>query len=282
MRARVAAILGAAVLTLTAAPAALADTTTSSNWAGYAVHRSGVTFRRVIGAWRVPGVTCTPGRPTYSATWIGLGGFSLTAPALEQIGTESDCTASGSVQTSAWYELVPSAGRTIRMAVDAGDVMAASVTVRGHRVTLGLVDETTHATYQRTLRAASVDISSAEWIEEAPSECATATNCTTLPLADFGTATFALARAQTTGGRSGTISSRRWTRTAIRLAASSPRFVTFASGVPAVAEATPSALGAHGSAFHVSFSTVAASPGRFSSTRRYAPRAAAPSAAARS
>ncbi len=81
----------AAIITATAAvsaPAALADSTNSSNWAGYAVHRQGVSFRSVTGTWRQPKVRCTPGKATYSAFWVGLGGYSLNAPALEQTGTE--------------------------------------------------------------------------------------------------------------------------------------------------------------------------------------------------
>ena len=40
------AAIAAAALVLCAAPAALANTAKSSNWAGYAVHRSGVKFKR--------------------------------------------------------------------------------------------------------------------------------------------------------------------------------------------------------------------------------------------
>ena len=43
---------------LCAAPAALAKTTTSSNWAGYAVHRPGVSYRQVSGTWTQPNATC--------------------------------------------------------------------------------------------------------------------------------------------------------------------------------------------------------------------------------
>ena len=78
-----------------AAPAAMADVTNSSNWAGYAVHKPGVSFRTVSGTWRQPVAKCTPGVETYSAFWVGLGGFSLNAPALEQTGTELDCSISG-------------------------------------------------------------------------------------------------------------------------------------------------------------------------------------------
>ena len=97
------------------APPALADTTQSSNWAGYAIHKSGVTFRKVAGSWTQPSATCTPGERTFSSVWVGLGGYDERSNALEQIGTETDCSASGRVVSSAWYELVPAPSRTIRM-----------------------------------------------------------------------------------------------------------------------------------------------------------------------
>ena len=48
MRVRLSFALIAAALW--AAPSALADSNTSSNWAGYAIHHSHVTFNKVIGA----------------------------------------------------------------------------------------------------------------------------------------------------------------------------------------------------------------------------------------
>ena len=35
------------------------------------------------------------GRESYSAVWVGLGGYSENASALEQIGTDADCSRSG-------------------------------------------------------------------------------------------------------------------------------------------------------------------------------------------
>ncbi len=99
---------------LAGAPVALADEGESSNWAGYAVH--GASFHQVIGAWRQPGVSCVPGRRTYSAFWIGLGGFKAGADALEQIGTEADCRASGAERLGAWYEMVPAVSSPSRCA----------------------------------------------------------------------------------------------------------------------------------------------------------------------
>jgi hypothetical protein len=237
-----------------AAPAA-ADTTVSSNWAGYAVHRNGVRFSRVSGAWREPRARCTGSSPTYSAVWVGLGGYSVSSEALEQIGTELDCTAGRAVRSSAWYELVPKPSRPIHLHIRPGDSLAASVVVVGHRVTLKLTDKTTHRTFQKTIHPSVVDVSSAEWIVEAPSDCVSATQCQTLPLANFGSANFTLARTETTSGHVGTIADPDWTTTKIRLRPGGHEFINYQPGDRAGA-ASPSPLTAGGSAFSVTYSTV--------------------------
>ncbi len=63
-----------------ARPPASADSTQSSNWAGYAVHRRGVRFSKVIGTWTQPRATCTPGQATYSSVWVGIGGYRRSTP----------------------------------------------------------------------------------------------------------------------------------------------------------------------------------------------------------
>jgi hypothetical protein len=250
---------------LTLAPAALAGATQSSNWAGYAIHRSGVRFNKVLGTWRQPSATCQAGAATYSSVWVGLGGYSQTSKALEQIGSEVDCSAKGTVRSSAWYELVPAPSRTIKMTVRPGDRLSAEVTVAGHEVTLVLHDLTRGRTFTRRLHVSTVDSSSADWIVEAPSQCSGNFACQTLPLADFGTATFSHAEAATTGGHSGRISDRAWDLTEITLSPSGRRFVGQGS-TSGAASATPSALAAGGSAFTVSYrgSTATAAPAQSS------------------
>ena len=46
------------------------------------------------------------GSATYSSVWVGLGGYAQTSRALEQIGTEADCSAAGQATYSAWFEVV--------------------------------------------------------------------------------------------------------------------------------------------------------------------------------
>ncbi len=254
---RLRSFLAVSALALVGIPgAALADTGTSSNWSGYAAHKSGVTFRNVTALWRQPKAVCTPGSPTYSAMWVGLGGYDLNASALEQIGTELDCSASGAVVSSAWYELVPAPSTDIAMTVRSGDLMSGTVTVIGHSVTLSLTNRTLHKTFSRTINESALDVTSAEWIVEAPSECFTNNQCQTLPLADFGSAHFSGAGAQTTARQTGSISSRLWGTTKITLVPGGRTYIAYGTA----ARATPSPLQNSGTTFQVAYSQTTLNP----------------------
>jgi hypothetical protein len=239
-------------LALVAAPSALADSVQSSNWAGYAVHRGGVRFKSVTATWRQPNATCTAGQATYSSVWVGLGGYNETSKALEQIGSEVDCNARGRTVSSVWYELVPAASKTIRIQVRPGDTLKATVTVVGHKVSLGLRDLTRRRSFAKVLHASTVDVSSAEWILETPSVCQGSFSCEVLPLANFGRATITGASAATTRGIRGSISHRAWKTSKITLAGSGHHFIN--QGAQAtVAMASPSSLTAGGGAFTVTY-----------------------------
>jgi hypothetical protein len=254
MRVRLSAALFA-LLVLTGSSSALADSIGSSNWAGYAVHRDGTSFRTVQATWKQPSVTCTPGVRTFSSYWVGLGGYGINSQALEQIGTEVDCTRSGAVSSTAWYELVPAPSAPISLPVRPGDVLSAKVTVKGHRVSLSLRDLTTGLGFLKTTSVSAIDVSSAEWIVEAPSDCVSAGTCQTLPLADFGSVSFASARAQTVRGHRGSISSPAWGLTQISLTAGGRGFA--ANGfLPVLGTASPQGLSAGGTAFAVKYASV--------------------------
>ena len=245
-------LAAAAVLALVGAPAASADSSESSNWAGYAVHHTHVSFKKVLGTWTQPTATCTPGQPTYSSDWVGIGGYSISSQALEQIGTEADCTASGLESSSAWYELVPAASQTIRVPVRAGDRVRAAVAIAGRQVTLTLSNLTQHRSFTKRLRADVLDAASAEWIVEAPSVCSS-NSCQTLPLADFGSTGFTAASATTTAGHTGTIDNRKWTTTKITLAEGGRQFISGGGPGAPFATATPSSLTARDTAFTVTY-----------------------------
>jgi hypothetical protein len=219
--------------------------TTISNWAGYSVTAPNVTYSDVNGTWVVPTVKCTAaGAETYSSLWVGIGGYGTDSASLEQIGTDANCDASGNATYTAWYELVPAPAVNLKaFVVSPGDIVAAHVHVAGTRVTLEITDQTTGAAFARTLRMASPDVSSAEWIAEAPAQCDSASNlqtCSALPLANFGKATFTNATA-TSAGVTGSITDSRWTVYPTRIAAGG------------VISATPRAISADGSSFAVAW-----------------------------
>jgi hypothetical protein len=246
------AILAATAFALSGASGAAADKSLSQNWAGYAAH--GATFEGVSARWRQPRPQCAVGKVRYSAMWVGLGGYSLTSNALEQIGTELDCNQRGHVVSSAWYELVPNPSHTLAMRVRPGDLLAATVAVVGQNVSLVLQDLTTNRTFQKTIAAAAVDATSAEWILEAPSACVDGTSaCRTLPLTNFGHAAFTVARAMTVGGQPETIANSAWAHTRITLGPGGTQFVGNQTGQVPVGTARPSGLINNGSSFNIDY-----------------------------
>jgi hypothetical protein len=260
---RVLAPLAAAIAAgATALGATAAPTVVSSNWAGYVVTGTDATtgvaqsFKSVSGTWTQPAANCTTtSGSAASAFWVGLGGNSETSQSLEQAGTEVDCQANGTAVYSAWYELVPSPSVKVSLKVGAGDKMFGSVKVNGSKVTVVLKNLTRKSSFTKTLTMASPDLSSAEWIAEAPSACTSSGRCQTVPLTNFGTVSFAGAQATTAGGHTGTISDSLWSATAIQLQSQAGNpFNRFASQVTAT-KAVPSALSSGGSAFSVAWST---------------------------
>jgi hypothetical protein len=191
--------------------AAAIQSTTSSNWSGYAIATANGAVTAVSGSWKVPSVSGTS--TGYAAEWVGIDGYSSST--VEQIGTESD-SPSGSGSDYAWYEMYPSGSVTINTAkstttdksvsatVDAGDSISASVTYIGNNeFGLTITDTTQDWTYTtdqsmgssgRFGGSSAAERSSAEWIVEAPSS-----GFGILPLADFGSVSFAGASATIDG-----------------------------------------------------------------------------------
>ena len=225
------AVLAVAGAVVTAAPAAPRSTSLertvapelSTNWAGYAITGADPTtgavasYLAVSGTWVQPAATCTAGETTYASFWVGLGGFATTSTALEQIGTEADCTASGRPRYSVWYELVPAAATQVKLKIAPGDTMSATVVVSGSNVTLRIKDTSRHTVFTKRLTMSIPDVSSAEWIAEAPAACDSRGRCQVLPLTNFGTVLFTRASAATVDGAAGTIANPAWSTTAIEL-----------------------------------------------------------------
>ena len=230
----------------------------SSNWAGYVVSdRAGrpISFTSVIATWKQPKAVCASGAAA-SAFWVGLGGYEAGATGLVQIGADADCTDSNEPKYSAWYDIPPSPGVFLKLKIDAGDILTASVSVNTARtkVLLRIANTTTGVTFSKLLPVSSPDLSSAEWIAEAPATC-DGFGCRTVSLANFGSVAFTKIAA-VSGGRQGTITDARWTATPIRLVPRSHhrfRFPGFSgAGRPSsTAGAAPKGLAADGSSFSI-------------------------------
>ncbi|HEY7206663.1 MAG TPA: G1 family glutamic endopeptidase [Gaiellaceae bacterium] len=204
-----------------AVSAALVPATVSSNWAGYALTAQGdpgaTEFTNVTGSWIQPKATCAAGAQSSSAFWVGLGGSSEGSQALEQIGTEARCAGSSAAAVhTAWYELVPAPPVTIKLKVRPGDRLTGAVLVNGSHVTLQITNATRHWRFTKNVTLAEPDLTSAEWIAEAPSACNSFGRCRPVPLANFGTVSFTRAAA-TASGHAGVISDATWTTTPIQL-----------------------------------------------------------------
>jgi hypothetical protein len=240
--------LVALVVVLAAAAPAAADVAAprvSANWSGYAVAAPGVAFRDVAGSWRQPRARCVPGYPTASGFWVGLGGYDEAARALQQVGTEVDCDASGHATHRAWWQLAPGPRVAIPLRVAPGDRVTGAVLVEARRVTVTLKNTTRGTRFSKTLTATRPpDVGSAEWIVETP--------VAAIPLANFGTVAFTHAAA-IGNGHAGRIDDPAWEATPIALdSRSGVGLGRFRPAVhPALFGGLPSGLTAAGSAFAV-------------------------------
>jgi hypothetical protein len=154
----------------------------SHNWSGYAA--TGGKFTEVTGTWTVPSVSSAS--PGTDATWVGIGG--VDSRDLIQAGTEALTVNAGTVRYEAWVETLPQSSHPVPLTVNPGD----SITVTLDQQSAGawVIDfknNTTGQTYQANEQYNS-SLSSAEWVEEAPSG-----GRRVLPLDDFGTVQFSKA-----------------------------------------------------------------------------------------
>jgi hypothetical protein len=169
------------------------------NWSGYAVAAAnapatptsptGVTVTSVAGSWVIPQANCSGHSSQYSSFWVGLDGWYSNS--VEQIGTDSDCS-NGTPSYYAWYEFYPQPSYYALTNLAAGDIISASVTYnassKNFTATLSVNGGTPfRTTFTPRGRTGTPQLSSAEWIAEAP--CCTRSGGV-LPLANFGTAYF--------------------------------------------------------------------------------------------
>jgi hypothetical protein len=268
-RGRILLLATAALVAVAALPqiaAAAGNDEQSSNWAGWAISdpstiagqpvtgsTTTLSFTSTTATWVQPKVSCAAGEPTFSAFWVGLGGLAVDASALEQVGTQANCTAGGKAVYSAWYELVPSPSVTVKLKILPGDLISASVNVEPTGILVQVKDRTRKTNFTKLLPTpAATDFTSAEWIAEAPSTCdAQLVRCRALPLANFGTVPFTRIAA-IANTHAGTVTDPTWASTAIDLVPdASSRF----GGLGTSGTATPTAVDTTGRSFQVFFGT---------------------------
>jgi hypothetical protein len=196
----------------------------SSNWSGYAIVSPDQTtpqvFTDVTGTWVQPKATCSVGRISSSAFWVGIGGFDPSSNSLEQLGTGADCDGNTTtVANYAWWELVPAGSVRIPLKIKAGDTITAAVFVSGQKLIFSLRNVTRGTRFSKVLDTQQpLDTSSAEWIAEAPSDCGGFGSCHVVPLTNFGTVTFSKAAA-IGNTHPGTLTDTTWAATPIELIA---------------------------------------------------------------
>jgi hypothetical protein len=243
------------------------DAQASANWAGYAVTAPATSYTSVTATWKQPKVSCGPNDAGHaSAFWVGLGGYTAGAQALEQTGTDADCDRLDQPTYYGWYELVPAPPVRANLKLAPGDVITTSVNILdGNTVEVQIKDRTRHSSYTKKIPVDSPDTSSADWIAEAPSTC-DHDNCVPIPLAHFGSITFSRIAA-IGNGVGGTLIHAGWSAEPIELVPDTPTlYITGPTGFRPVtastAGAAPKAPSADGRDFTISWKPTAPGEGQ--------------------
>ena len=143
-----------------------------SNWAGYIIasdlQNPQPTVTSISSSYIVPPVTINDQIDTFTAVWIGIGGFFDTT--LIQAGTEMD-SIGGQADYSAWYELLPAFSITIpTINVSPGDVINTTIRLVDSAInewSIYIADQTSNQVFQSNFLYHSSQLS-AEWIVERP------------------------------------------------------------------------------------------------------------------
>jgi hypothetical protein len=223
-----------------------AQTVVTPNWSGYVAAAPSSTrgtryFTSVTGTWTVPVAHCRGVKgASSSAVWVGLGGYRTHDQ--EEVGTDSNCDASGRPFYYAWFELVPylsyQAFPQITDKVEAGDTITGLVRVISPaEIELRLRNRTRGWTFMRKIAYSSQDTSTADWVVEAPADCV-GYYCHEANLADFGKVRMTSISA-TALRRAGTLADTRWNLLRLRLIPSKLVVPTLLPGPNAAKSTTP-------------------------------------------
>lgn len=159
---------------------------TSTNWSGY--FASGDKYTSVSSSWTVPTPTGNNTSLSADASWIGVGG--ITTSDLIQVGTDDTVSSGGQVTAGAFYELLPASSTSINsLSINPGDSISALVSQTSSGVwAITITDNTDKQTFSTNVDYSST-LSSAEWIEEDPSN----SSGDLYPLDNFGNVAFSSA-----------------------------------------------------------------------------------------
>jgi hypothetical protein len=213
-------------------------TTTSLNWAGYAVTPTSGGITAVKSAFTVPSAAALV-PPGFAATWTGIGGYNTSD--LIQAGVSENSLPDNPLsgpQYGAWYEILPASETPLdncvgdaACTVKPGDKVSVSISESSPgQWAISIQDPTEGWSWSKTIAYASSH-SSAEWIHEAPTLVAQ-----TL-LANTGTTHFGPTSTYTDGTGTHTI------------AQGDPTLINLSPGL--INEATTSPLNADGQSFNV-------------------------------
>jgi Peptidase A4 family len=260
LRASITVVIALAASLALSSGALAATPEISSNWSGYvaaAPDGAATQFSDVTGTWVQPKATCGAGRSDAAAFWVGLGGDDSSSQALEQLGTSVSCDGDTNTPTyQAWWEIVPAASVQIPLKIRPGDKINAAVLVNGQTVTMSLKNITRHTRFSKTMTLTQpLDVSSAEWIAEAPSDCSVNGHCRPVLLTRFGNITFTNAAA-IANAHPGTITDPAWAPTAIELIGGSDqtgRFLGTGDPLGSGVGAVPGDVSTDGRSFSVSW-----------------------------
>lgn len=208
----------------------------SRNWAGYSAING--IYTSVSGTWIVPAISPS-GHTSADATWVGIGG--IWSSDLIQSGTQNMITKTGQVMSEAWIEMLPYTSQQIPITVTSGDSVSAAITnIGGNHWQFTFRNNTTGHGYQ-TVQSYTSSRSSAEWIEESPSN-----GIKILPLDNFGTVSFSNCLTEKNG-------------TTITIAQSGGQSITML-GAGGKRIAVPSQLGSDGVSFTVTRTNAVSAP----------------------
>ena len=141
----------------------------SPNWSGYAVE--GGPFTGVSGTFNVPNLNATAIEGDVGE-WVGIDGASNNSLIQAGVGQRYDPSAN-SVDTYAWWEILPALSTPIPMNVSPGDEMNVTIgQLSGTLWAISITDETTgeHFLIDQDYTGPGT---SAEWIVEAPTSGST-------------------------------------------------------------------------------------------------------------